>query len=477
MNKGIMRAGFLLGALVFAQCNLGCARDGALKVESFVETPGSRESTPAPPVPRSVFRSLSYGIVQVGDTAPRIEVGEWLNVDEAALRTGPQLNRKVVLVEFWGTWCPSCVRAMPQIQRLHDRYRDWGLVVVAVSYEDTKTLNPFLKKNAYTMPVASDTEQRCTMAYGVNSWPTTVLIDRKGKIAYVGHSDGIEPVIQEALGVRLDPSVLLMRYLDVVHSKRERVIHDVLFPLAQRSRSDFNLRKWAVFAGGVAAEDGDKMVDGEQALRKIVEGRKRKNTEKESSILDSLATGGPESFDMKKWSRAELGQAFPLTSEGVRALLDEQRYREVVDALRERFPDTEAVGVAAGDAGLQEYAKTKSPQCRIRARKALMVQHWLFKGRAASRTNAFWRELSVTSTARSYGADSSKIENVTGVLLDGAWVRKGKASAFIQRQLEINVLMESLAKGQSPIIKKVGTEAESLRKAILAELEEKYGVE
>lgn len=436
MNKRIGHAGFLLGVLVLISCNLGFAQDGTLKV---------------------------------GDVAPPIEIGKWLNVDKARLSTGPALEGKVVLVDFWGTWCGPCVRAMPQIQRLHDRYRDRGLVVVALSYEDTDTMKPFLKKNAYTMPIASDTKKRCVTAYGVKSWPTTFLIDKEGKIAYVGGPYSIEPVIEKALGLESNPSTLLTRYLDALDSKKEGIIRDALLALTERSTPDFNLKEWAVLAGGVAQAESDKTVEGEEALQDCVEARKRRDTKKKSAILNALATAGPESFDLRKWSRTAFGQAFPIRSKGVRALLDDRRYGEVLDALLERFADAEALSVAAGHTGLQEYCKMKSSQCRIMARKALMAQNWPFKERNPSDNQAFWRDLSIS------GVRQSDTGMIGGVVLAGAVLSREEAPEFIRRQLELNVLMDSLATGKPPNIKKVGGQAESLRKAILAELERKYG--
>ena len=436
MDKRIGYAGLLHGVLVLIGCNLAFAQDGTL---------------------------------EVGDVAPPIEIANWLNVDNARLSTGPALEGKVVLVDFWGTWCPPCVRAMPQIQRLHDRYRDRGLVVVALSYEDTNTLKPFLKKNAYTMPVASDTKKKCVTAYGIRGWPTTFLIDKEGKIAYVGSPYSIEPVIEKALGLESSPSTLLTRYLDAFHSKKEVAVRDVLLALTEKSTSDFNLKEWAVLAGGVAQAESDNTVEAEEALQDCVEACKRRNTKKKSSILDALATGGPESFDLRKWSRTAFGQAFPIRSKGVRALLDDRRYGEVLDALLERFADTEALSVAAGHTGLQEYCKMKSPQCRIMARKALMAQNWPFKERTPSDEKAFWLDLSISGISR------SETGMIGGVLLAGALLSKEEAAEYIRRQLELNVLMDSLATGKPPIIRQVGGEAESLQKAILAKLERRYG--
>ncbi len=436
MDKPIGHAGFLLSALVVTSCNLAFAQDGTLKV---------------------------------GDVAPAIEIGKWLNVDKARLDTGPALEGKVVLLDFWGTWCAPCVRAMPQIQRLHDRYRDRGLVVVSLSYEDTDTMKPFLEKNAYTMPVASDTKKTCVTAYGVQGWPTTFLIDKEGKIAYVGSPYSLEPAIEKALGLESSPSTLLTSYLDALDSKKEGVIRDALLALTERSTPDFNLKEWAVLTGGVAQAESDNTVEGQEALQDCVEARKRQDAAKRSSSLDALATGGPESFDLRKWSRTAFGQAFPIRSKEVRALLDDRRYEEVLDALLDRFADAEALNVAAGHTALQEYCKLKSPQCRIMARKAIMAQNWPFKERNPSDNDAFWRDLSIS------GIRQSETGMIGGVVLGGVVVMKEEAPEFIRRQLELNVLMDSLATGKPPIIKKVGDEAESQRKAILAELEGKYG--
>ena len=90
---------------------------------------------------------------------------------------------------------------MPGIQKLHDRYAERGLTVLAISYETPDVLQPFLTKNAFTMPVGSDPKKSTIGAYPIDGWPTTVLIGKDGKIAHVGSPYDAEAQVEKALGL------------------------------------------------------------------------------------------------------------------------------------------------------------------------------------------------------------------------------------------------------------------------------------
>ncbi|MBL8722934.1 MAG: TlpA family protein disulfide reductase [Planctomycetes bacterium] len=140
----------------------------------------------------------------VGAQAPAIVASSWLNWQGDA-PTLESLQGRVVLLEFWGTWCGPCVRAMPGIQKLHDRYRERGLTVLAISYETPEKMQPFLQANAYTMPVGSDPEKKTIAAYGISGWPTTILLDKEGKVAHVGSPYDAEEAVEKALGLEAGP--------------------------------------------------------------------------------------------------------------------------------------------------------------------------------------------------------------------------------------------------------------------------------
>ena len=94
---------------------------------------------------------------------------------------------RVVMLNFWATWCPPCRREMPSMQRLYDKYRERGLVVVAVNqWEDPDLVFEFTGRLSVdpTFPILFDRESRVAEDYGVKGMPTTFLIDKDGQIRF-----------------------------------------------------------------------------------------------------------------------------------------------------------------------------------------------------------------------------------------------------------------------------------------------------
>jgi peroxiredoxin len=96
------------------------------------------------------------------------------------------LRGKVVLLNFWATWCPPCRREMPDMEKLYQRYSPKGLVVLAISDEKRETVEDFLQKQNYTFPVLLDPDRKVNTAFGIEGIPQSFLFDRGGKL--VGQS-------------------------------------------------------------------------------------------------------------------------------------------------------------------------------------------------------------------------------------------------------------------------------------------------
>ncbi len=100
------------------------------------------------------------------------------------------LKGKVVLLDFWATWCGPCRRELPIIVKLHNELQKRGLAVVAVNVgEPAPQVAEFLKKNAYALPVWLDVNSEVADQYGASAIPTLVVIDRTGGV--VEHVMGV----------------------------------------------------------------------------------------------------------------------------------------------------------------------------------------------------------------------------------------------------------------------------------------------
>jgi peroxiredoxin len=90
---------------------------------------------------------------------------------------------KVVLVNFWATWCPPCLEEMPALERLWQRHRQDPFVLVAVALDaNTGLVAPFVTERKLTFPVVLDPRLDAGNAYSVRALPTTVVVDRQGDV-------------------------------------------------------------------------------------------------------------------------------------------------------------------------------------------------------------------------------------------------------------------------------------------------------
>jgi len=123
----------------------------------------------------------------IGSPAPEFALRD-LNGNGVRLS---DLRGKAVLLDFWGTWCGPCREAMPMVELLHRQFRDKRLVVLGVDYEEPAATREFLQKFGYTLPSLYDPKKQVHNEFKVGAFPTSVLVDKEGKIAWfkVGGSD------------------------------------------------------------------------------------------------------------------------------------------------------------------------------------------------------------------------------------------------------------------------------------------------
>jgi cytochrome c biogenesis protein CcmG, thiol:disulfide interchange protein DsbE len=120
--------------------------------------------------------------IDKGQTAPEIAL-KTLSGETVKLST---LKGKVVLVDFWASWCAPCRESMPVLEKLSKSYKEQGFVVLGVNIDnDAEAARKFLKDLPVSFQVVNDAQKQVAKAYAPPTMPSSYLIDRQGKVHVV----------------------------------------------------------------------------------------------------------------------------------------------------------------------------------------------------------------------------------------------------------------------------------------------------
>lgn len=104
---------------------------------------------------------------------------------DGAVSTLQQYRGKVVLLNFWASWCPPCIEELPSMNQIHQRYQSKGLEIIALNFQESpEQITEFMQKVAIDFPVLFDQDGGVAHQWNVFSMPTSFLIDRQGNIRY-----------------------------------------------------------------------------------------------------------------------------------------------------------------------------------------------------------------------------------------------------------------------------------------------------
>ena len=92
------------------------------------------------------------------------------------------LKGKVVLVNFWATWCPPCRKEMPDLESLYLKFKDQGFVVLSISDEEAAKVTPFVAEREITYPVLLDPGRKVNDLFQIEGIPKSFVYDRGGKL-------------------------------------------------------------------------------------------------------------------------------------------------------------------------------------------------------------------------------------------------------------------------------------------------------
>jgi len=151
------------------------------------------------------LQSRQPRLPQVGDAAPDFTLPT-LTPQSISLR---DYRRSVVVVNFWATWCPSCIEEMPSLNEFVERGRGLGVTVIGVSVDqDRAALERFVAEARLSFPVARDPDQAVASRYGTFKFPESYIIDSEGRIArkIIGAIDWRDPQIISLVSSLARPS-------------------------------------------------------------------------------------------------------------------------------------------------------------------------------------------------------------------------------------------------------------------------------
>lgn len=144
-----------------------------------------------------IFVSFSQ---EVGSKAPDISAAD-INGNTIKLS---DLGGKVILIDFWASWCVPCKKSMPHLIETYNRLKDSNFTVIAVNLDtDKEKIFEFQKNNELEIPFAIifDKNSKLPSIYNVEGMPTTVIIDKQGTIRYkeVGYDNEIKEKIDKTI--------------------------------------------------------------------------------------------------------------------------------------------------------------------------------------------------------------------------------------------------------------------------------------
>lgn len=165
--------------------------------------------------PRAVAQSEGEGAtLKPGDPAPPLAVDKWVKGEPVKeLEKG-----KVYVLECWATWCGPCIQAIPHVTELQKKYKDKGLVVIGMNIweNDVAAVEPFVKKMGAKMDyrVATDLvpegaesgkmADTWMKAAGRNGIPCSFIVDREGRIAWIGHPMSMDEPLEQVIAGTFD---------------------------------------------------------------------------------------------------------------------------------------------------------------------------------------------------------------------------------------------------------------------------------
>jgi len=146
-----------------------------------------------------VYDGIHEHVTEVGDSAPSFTI----TADDGRTISVPNFGGKVLVLNFWASWCPPCVDETPSLSELAAQFTNRGVVVLGVSIDkDEKAYQDFLKRYNPAFLTARDPEIKISADYGTFKIPETYIIDSRGKVVQkvISNTDWTDPRMTSFIG-------------------------------------------------------------------------------------------------------------------------------------------------------------------------------------------------------------------------------------------------------------------------------------
>lgn len=151
----------------------------------------------------SLYTQEKSPVLKAGDAAPPFSMEELLQAPDNFDGKLESLRGKVIVLEFWATWCGPCREAIPHLNQLVEKYRQKPVQFISITDEEEWRVEKFLKYvTAISGWIGLDTDGSMNKAYGISYIPRTILIDLDGKVAAVTHPFSLDSQMLDKLLAR-----------------------------------------------------------------------------------------------------------------------------------------------------------------------------------------------------------------------------------------------------------------------------------